>query len=148
MEASRPLGAARTLSTQLHPGIIMYGRGGEKARGVFDQEAGALVEQPDSAEPSSQTDRPAGVGPRLAVAVGAAALVGMAAFFAGRWLHRKPAGPTASVTLLSQPTGASAHMDRKFVGVTPVTCKDVPYGEHKLLLKKDGYGPRPLRILI
>lgn len=107
-----------------------------------------MVEQPDSAEPSSQTDRPAGVGPRLAVAVGAAALVGMAAFFAGRWLHRKPAGPTASVTLLSQPTGASAHMDRKFVGVTPVTCKDVPYGEHKLLLKKDGYGPRPLRILI
>lgn len=43
------------------------------------------------------------------------------------------------ISLTSEPEGASAFLDGLRKGTTPCTIEDVTIGEHKIVLKKDGY---------
>lgn len=44
-----------------------------------------------------------------------------------------------SVTITSQPPGASAYLDNKYLGETPVETEFLFYGGHRLELTKPGY---------
>ncbi len=50
-----------------------------------------------------------------------------------------PAASQASVLVSSQPRSASVFWDGRFVGVSPLTLKAVPYGRHGLRLERHGY---------
>lgn len=108
-----------------------------------------MRQQSEKEDPASGTAAPEPVGLRIAlcIAVGFMAVVAIATW--AKWRrNRTPRGPAAAVVILSDPPGARAHLDGQYVGLTPVTCRQVPFGEHLLLLEKPAYKPRRIRILV
>lgn len=50
-----------------------------------------------------------------------------------------PTPTIGSITITSNPTGASIFLDNAIKGITPLTLKDVPNGAHVVLLRYNGY---------
>jgi hypothetical protein len=64
---------------------------------------------------------------------------------AKRELHKRPRG---SLEIRSNPDGAQAYVDGKFVGVTPATAEGLVVGDHYITLKKEGYQKALLRATV
>ncbi len=47
--------------------------------------------------------------------------------------------PVQDVDVTSDPTGADVVLDGKLLGQTPITLRGLTYGQHLLIVKKDGY---------
>jgi hypothetical protein len=106
------------------------------------------AEPASSAAPAAPAPAPAAVQPAAEPAATAPATV--EASREGRPRPKKkepvpakPAEPAAPTTgelqIESDVPGAMVFLDRKYLGNTPVTAKDVPPGSHRLNLTADGY---------
>ena len=54
----------------------------------------------------------------------------------------------AGLTVSSEPTGASVHIDGQYVGRTPISLHDLSPGEHSVLVEKSGFDPWQDRALL
>src|SRR5437867_4509256 len=48
-------------------------------------------------------------------------------------------GARGSLEVISEPDGAMAFVDGKYLGVTPTTAEALPVGDHYVTLKLEGY---------
>jgi TolB-like protein len=61
----------------------------------------------------------------------------------------KPAPVVAgSLNVYSDPSGAEVYWDGALAGVSAIFLKDLKQGEHRLLLKKEGYAPQELAVSV
>lgn len=60
-------------------------------------------------------------------------------------LRKRPRG---SIEVRSDPDGAQAYIDGKFIGVTPATAEGLAVGDHYVTLKKEGYQKVLLKVTV
>ncbi len=53
-----------------------------------------------------------------------------------------PVNSGAVLEVTSEPEGAEVFLNMKFLGVTPLTARDLPEGKHRLRFSKEGYADR------
>ncbi|MCG2686095.1 PEGA domain-containing protein [Candidatus Parcubacteria bacterium] len=69
-------------------------------------------------------------------------------FQAGDIIWLEPSALGARVAVISEPAGADVAVDGDIVGKTPFSPGDIPPGEHRLEVTKEGYEKRSLRIRV
>jgi outer membrane protein assembly factor BamB len=56
--------------------------------------------------------------------------------------------PSVSITVSSNPIGASVYLDGSYKGTTPITIPDVPFGSNKIKLNKPDYNDIEKKVIV